>query len=120
LNYIVTQEEAKKFLLRLPRATPQLQELTDRIKLGWGFWSEPVFQEALGGTCNFELLERPFQNYCAEVTKAAPFFGSTLFQLGPESRTDPDADLNFPLTHRPGFFSTSEINFWRKSIEWSD
>jgi len=34
LDYIVTKEDAKKFLSRLPRATPQLQELTDRIKSG--------------------------------------------------------------------------------------
>lgn len=32
LDYIVTTGEAKKFLRRLPQATPQLQELTQRIR----------------------------------------------------------------------------------------
>ena len=31
MNYIVTPNEARKFLKRLPRATPQLQELTQHI-----------------------------------------------------------------------------------------
>jgi hypothetical protein len=31
MNYIVTPNEARKFLDRLPRATPQLQQLTQHI-----------------------------------------------------------------------------------------
>jgi hypothetical protein len=31
MDYIVTPNEARKFLQRLPRATPQLQELTDHM-----------------------------------------------------------------------------------------
>jgi hypothetical protein len=31
MDYIVTPNEARKFLERLPRATPQLQELTQQV-----------------------------------------------------------------------------------------
>jgi hypothetical protein len=34
MDYIVTPNEARKFLERLPGATPQLQELTQHMKKG--------------------------------------------------------------------------------------
>jgi hypothetical protein len=64
-----------------------------------GMSTNPVFQQILRGSSDFELLEAPFQNHLSDIAELSLLASSKLFKLGPQSLSDPDTDLCLPFTH---------------------
>ena len=58
-----------------------------------------VFQEAINGACDLELLEAPFEEDFADVAELAFFASGEFFELDAKRLTDSQTDLCFPLTH---------------------